>query len=149
MGESLVKRSFVLALVSIVGMGAALADDGPIKARQELMKANGEATKNMVGMLKGARFDLAAVKAALNTYENAAAKGPSLFPDNSKTGNKTEALPAIWENKPDVIARFAKLGEDAKAASFAITDQASFKATMPGVLKNCGGCHEHYKAKED
>ena len=75
------------------------------------MKANGEATKTVVGMLKGAPFDLAAVKAALKKYGDAAAKAPALFPDDSKTGD-TNALPAIWENKADFEARFAKLGED-------------------------------------
>lgn len=134
------------AVIFSIGVGLAFADADPIKERRALMKANGEATKTVVGMLKGAPFDLAAVKAALKDYGNAAAKVPSLFPDDSKTGD-TNALPAIWQDKSDFEARFKKLGDDVAAASTAIVDEATFKATMPGVLKNCGGCHEKYRAK--
>ena len=141
------KQWLVAGVVTALGVSVALADGDPIKQRRALMKANGDATKTVVGMLKGAPFDLEAVKKALSTYEDAATKAPALFPDDSKTGD-TNALPAIWENKADFEARFAKLDADAKAASAAIVDQASFKATIPGVLKNCGGCHEQYRAKK-
>jgi len=141
------KRSLAVGLVMAVALGAAWADEDPIKQRQDLMKANGDATKPIVGMLKGAPFDLAAVKTALTTYANTAAKAPALFPDSSKSG-KTDALPAIWENKADFDARFTKFADDVDAASKTIVDEASFKATMSGVLKNCGGCHEQYRAKK-
>ena len=140
-------RWLVVGLVTVVGLGAALADGDPIKQRRDLMKANGDATKTVVGMMKGAPFDLAVVRTALKNYADAAAKAPALFPDDSKTGD-TNALPAIWENKADFDARFTKLANDVDAASTAIVDEASFKATMPGVLKNCGGCHEQYRAKK-
>ena len=142
------KQWLVAGVVTALGVSVALADGDPIKQRRALMKANGDATKTVVGMLKGAPFDLEAVKKALSTYEDAATKAPALFPDDSKTGD-TNALPAIWENKADFEARFAKFDADAKAASAAIVDQASFKATIPGVLKNCGGCHEQYRAKNN
>jgi cytochrome c556 len=108
----------------------------------------GAATKTVVGMLRGAPFDLDAVKAALKSYANAAAKAPALFPEGSDGGD-TNALPAIWENKADFNARFTKFGNDVSSASAAIVDEATFKATMPGVLKNCGGCHELYRAKKN
>ena len=141
------RRLIVTGLFLAIGAGAVLADGDSIKERRALMKADGQATKIVVGMLKGAPFDLAAVQAALKTYGDAAAKEPALFPDDSKTGD-TNALPAIWDNKADFNARYAKFGEDAAAALVGITDEASFKAQMPGVLKNCGGCHELYKAKQ-
>jgi cytochrome c556 len=141
-------RWFAAALVLAVSAGVAFADSAAIKARRDLMKANGDATKPIVGMLKGAPFDLATVQSSLKTYANAAAKMPALFPDDSRTGD-THALPAIWQNKADVDARFKKFGDDAAAALAAIKDEATFKANIPTVLKNCGGCHETYRAKDN
>ena len=81
----------------------------------------------------------------------AAAKMPTLFPDDSKTGGDTKALPAIWSDKADLTARYAyaKLGQDTTAALATIKDQASFAAAMPGIFKNYGGCHEKYRAREN
>ena len=137
-------------LVVAVSAGVAFADSDAIKARKDLMKANGDASKPLVPMLKGAApFDLATVQTALKTYANAAEKMPALFPDDSKTGGDTHALPAIWENKADFEARFKKLGEDVAAASASIKDEATFKADIQPVFKDCGGCHEKYRAKEN
>ena len=141
------RRLIVTGLLLAIGAGAVLADGDSIKERRALMKANGEATRTLVAMLKGAPFDLGVVQAALRSFTDAAAKEPALFPDDSKTGD-TNALPAIWDNKADFNARYVKFGEDAAAALAGITDEASFKAQMPGVLKNCGGCHELYRAKK-
>ena len=94
-------------------------------------------------------FDLAAAQAALKTMIDVAAKMPSSFPDDSKTGGDTKALPAIWADKADFNARFAKFGTDATAALGAVTDKASFGAAMTPVFKNCGGCHEKYRVKDN
>jgi cytochrome c556 len=138
------------ALATLLSVGIAAADGADaIKERRTLMKANGDATKPIVPMLKGtAPFDLATVQKSLKTYEDAAQKMPGLFPPDSKTGD-TNALPAVWDNIADVNARFDKFGKDAATALTSITDEASFKATMPNFFKNCGGCHEKYRAKQN
>ena len=139
---------FAVAMLS-AACGAGIAADNPIAARQALMKENGKATGGVVKMLKGeAPFDLATVQATLKVYANTAEKAPALFPDNSKTGGDTEALPKVWETKADFEAKFAQFGKDAAAAMTAIKDEPSFKATMPGMLKNCGDCHETYRVKK-
>ncbi len=142
------RRATLTALALVVGVGASLAADDPIKARKDLMDANGDATKAVVPILKGAApFQLEVVQAALKSYIDAADKAPALFPPGSDQG-KTHALPAIWTHKDDFDARFAKLGADSKAALAAITDEASFKANFLPVLKNCNGCHDLYRAKD-
>jgi cytochrome c556 len=135
------------AIAISVGLAAETGADA-IKDRRALMKANGDATKPIIPMLKGAApFDLATVQKALKTYSDAAEKMPALFPPDSKTGD-TNALPAIWDNMADVDARFEKLGKDAAAALANVKDEASFKSIMPDFFKNCGGCHEKYRAKQ-
>ena len=142
-------RGWVAFAILALGAGAALAMTGAdaIKARRELMKENGDATKAVVAMLKGAPFDAAAVQKALKTYQNAAEKMPGLFPPDSQTGD-THALPAVWTDTADFDARFKKLGADSAAAATTI-DAANFKPKILAVLKNCQDCHETYRAKEE
>jgi cytochrome c556 len=73
---------------------------------------------------------------------------PALFPDNSKTGGETAALPKIWEDMADFKARFVKLGNDAKTADASVKDLDSLKATFSELGKNCSGCHELYRLKK-
>ena len=141
------KRIITACILLAFGSVAVWADSDAIAQRRDLMKANGKSVKLLVDMLKGAPFDLTTVQASLKTFGNAAEKMPKLFPEDSKTGGDTHALPAIWENKADLDARFAKFGTDSSAALKSITNEASFKANIKPVLDNCGGCHEHYKAK--
>jgi cytochrome c556 len=142
------KRTLIVLSTLALGATAVLAESDAIAKRQALMKANGKATGPIVAIMKGGPFDLAAVQTALKTYADSAEKGPALFPDDSKTGGDTAALPAIWENKKDFEAHFAKLGADANEALNTIKDEATFKTIMPNVLKNCGGCHETYREKK-
>ena len=144
------KGWMIATLTLALGCGVALASGADaIKERQALMKDNGRVSKPLGPMLKGATpFDLATVQTALKTYVIAAEKMPGLFPEDSKTGGDTGALPAIWENKADFDARFKKFGDDATAALASVKDEATFRAAMPGIFKSCGGCHEKYRQKE-
>ena len=117
-----------------------------IKERQGHYETMGKAVKGPAAMFKGeADFDLAKVQAALKVIKEKAAIIPKLFPDDSKTGGDTEALPAIWENKADFEDRFTKLGEAAKAAEGTITDEISFQEVWKDVAGNCSGCHKKYR----
>jgi cytochrome c556 len=141
------KRTLLMVLALAATGTIAFADDDPIAARKALMDANGDGVKVLVPILKGGPFDLAGVQKALNAFILTADKAPALFPEGSDKG-KTGALPEIWQNKDDFSARFQKLGADSRAALISITDRTTFMAAMPGVLKNCGGCHEKYRAKQ-
>ena len=145
------KFAFAVAAAAVVALSATvvLAQQDPIAARKALMKANGQGAGALAKMVKGeAPFDLATAKKAFATFEDAAAKMPALFPDNSKVGGETTAAPKIWENMADFKARFVKLGNDAKAAETSVKDLDSLKTTFPDLAKNCGGCHELYRIKK-
>jgi|SRR3984957_15617099 cytochrome c556 len=145
----MIRTVFAVAAIAL-GVVAATAQQDPIAARRALMKANGDAAKTASAMNKGeAPFDLAAAHKIFATFEDAAAKMPALFPDDSKTGGDTAADPKIWENMADFKARFAKFGEDAKAADASVKDLDGFKAAMGDIGKNdCGSCHQTYRLKK-
>jgi cytochrome c556 len=144
-----------LTAIAIV-VSAAMAQEDPIKARKDLMKANGDQGKIGVAIVKGEKpFDLATVQKIFATFEEAAAKMPTLFPDSSKSeANSPEAddfspTAKVWEDMADFKARFVKFGENAKAANASVKDLDSFKAAFGNIGKNdCGGCHELYRAKK-
>ena len=141
----------VLAVAAVaLAITAVAAQSDPIAARKAIMKKNGDEAKAAAAMVKGeAPFDAAKAHTIFATFADAAAKMPALFPDNSKTGGDTAALPAIWENKADFDARFVKFGKEAKEAEGKVKDLDSLKATWGGFAKeNCGGCHEKYRAKK-
>jgi cytochrome c556 len=150
------KRTVLIAAAVVLGVCAAAAQQDPIAARKALMKSNGDAAKTAGAMIKGdAPFDLAAVHKILATFQDAAAKMPALFPDSSKPGDgfaandDFKAGPKVWENMADFKAKFAKFGEDAKAADASVKDLDSFKAAMGNIGKNdCGSCHETYRLKK-
>jgi cytochrome c556 len=141
-----------LALLGSAAVVVAQEDD-PIKARQELMKSNGQAMGDLGKMAKGETpFDAAAAMAAFDKiHENAQQfDADVLFPPGSETGGDTKALPKIWED----MAGFKERAEAwktaaATAAEAEITDVASIQATMGPLGETCGGCHENFRAKED
>ena len=145
-------RGILFAGAMVAGLSsvaAVMAQSDPIAERQQAMKSLSQASRAPGAMLKGeAPFDLATVQATLKTFADNATKGPALFPDNSKTGHDTAALPAVWTNKSDFNMQFAKFGEAAVAAQASIKDEASFKAIFPTVQKTCGGCHDSFRAKD-
>ena len=143
-------RPILLALTLSAAASLVYASSAAIGERQQIMKANGAATKPVVGMLKGEiPFDLATVQKTLLTYQDNTTKFITLFPDDSKTGEKTLASPKIWEDMAGFLASNEKFKSDAKAAAVAIVDEASFKDKMPVLLKtNCGTCHEAWRVKD-
>src|SRR5437763_3179670 len=119
-------RTVLAVAVVALGATALVAQTDPIKARKDLMEANGKQAKAGNEMIQGKQpFNLDAAKKVFATFEEAGEKAPALFPDTSKTG-ETAALPAVWENKADFDARLAKLSTDSKAAIDATKDLDTF-----------------------
>lgn len=142
------KRSIFVAGLLAFGVTAAIAQSNVVEQRQSLMKEMGSQTRPIGSMLRGQEpFDLAKVQAGLKVFAENPKKAASLFPESSKNAEKTEALPAIWENKSKFDSIMAKLSQDAQTAMANIKDEASFKAEMPKVMQNCGGCHNDFRKK--
>ena len=145
----MITRLVLAAAIAAIGITTVVAQSDPLAQRKAIMKGVGEQSRVARDMLDGkTSFNADAAKKVFATFEDAAGKMPALFPDNSKSGGDTAALPAIWENKSDFNAKFAKFGTDSKAAAAAVKDLDSFKAQMGEVGKNCGGCHQTYRKRQ-
>ena len=141
-------RTVLGVAVLAFGATALVAQTDPIAARKALMKTNGDQNRVATEMLEGKRpFNLDEAKKVFVVFAEAGEKAPALFPDNSKTGGDTAALPPIWENKADFNAKLAKFASDSKAAGDATKDLDTFKVQITEVRKNCGGCHQTYRKR--
>ncbi len=140
----------------VLGVGFALAQQDVIKQRKDLMKANGQQAKVAADMMKGDRpFDMATAHKIFAAFENAAAKMPDLYPagSESETGSPSaddfSPTAKVWTDMADFKARFAKFGQDAKAADASVKDLDSFKAAMANIGKSdCGACHQIYRVQK-
>jgi cytochrome c556 len=141
-------RTVLGVVVLAFGATALVAQTDPIAARKALMKTNGDQNRIATEMLEGKRpFNLDEAKKVFVVFAEAGEKAPALFPDNSKTGGDTAALPPIWENKADFNAKLAKFASESKAAGDATKDLDTFKIQITEVRKNCGGCHQTYRKR--
>ena len=153
-------RLFALGALGSIGLGSlglagltlvfrahlVLAESEAIGKRQEILGSFGKAVKEPGAMLRHeAAFDLAVVQAALKTVADGAPKLKSLFPDDSKTGAFTEALPVIWEKKDAFLQIVDQLAASAAAAKTAIKDEATFRSEWGKVSSNCRACHKVYR----
>jgi cytochrome c556 len=137
-------KTLILGLVMVGGIAFAEASDPTVKARQELMDANGGAMKVLGGMAKGeVAFDAAAAEAAKATLIAAAADTAAKFKDQA-TDPASHAKPEIWTTWDDFTAKADDLGK--AAAALDTTSLDGVKAGLGAVGGACGACHQAYKA---
>ena len=69
------------------------------------------------------------------------------FPENSKEGFKTEALPAIWENKDEFNNLMTKSSNDMIKLTKIIDTSDDIKGTLGKMMwANCKACHSKFRA---
>ncbi len=144
------RKLLVVFAVLMFGVTAAAAQSCQdiIDKRQTLMKKSGAAAKIGTEMIKGERpFDMAQVQEIYAAFTEDATQMPTLFPDCSKTGNKTTAAPAIWQKMDDFKAAIAKFAADIKAAQDNTKDVDTLKANFTTIGKNCSSCHQTFRVK--
>ena len=136
----------VAAVIAALVVGATVVSAqnvDVIKQRREAMRAIAKAGSAPFKMSKGELpFELAAVQAGLNTYQEQASKLKGLFPDDSKTGGNTDAAQRIWQARGEFESAIDTFIATAKKAAAAIKDETTFKAEYPNVVRSCGGCHK-------
>ena len=140
-------RAALAAAILVLGAGAVIAQSDPIAARMALMKGNNDNATMVVQMMKGqAPFDAAKVDAAFAQWADTAQKLPALFPDNSKTGQKTRAASKIWVTKADFDAKAVEFGKVvAENRDKAKASLDGLRAAIPIVGNACDNCHKDYR----
>jgi len=69
------------------------------------------------------------------------------FPDNTKEGFKTEALPSIWENKDEFNSLMKKSSTDMIELVKVIESSDDVKASLQKFMwSNCKACHSKFRA---
>jgi cytochrome c556 len=143
--------AWAVAALAVAWAGTAVfAQADAIKTRMNLMKENNDNAKTVVQMVRGQRpFDAKAVDAAFAQWADTAKQLPGLFPENSKTGEKTRAAPEIWLDKKDFDEKadaFGKTVADNRAKAVASLD--GLKVAIGPVGKACDSCHEKYRLSQ-
>ncbi len=140
-----------------IAAGAATGQDaadkalaGATKARQAQMQLYAFNLGLLGGMAKGdIPYEASAAGAAAGNLASLARLDQSLiWPEGSdEMGVEgSRALPAIWENLPDVIAKNEALITAASAMETAAgTDLAALQGAMGAIGESCGACHKAYR----
>ena len=69
------------------------------------------------------------------------------FPENSKEGFKTEALPTIWENKKEFNNLMTKSSNDMIKLTKIIDSSDDIRGTLGKMMwANCKACHSKFRA---
>ena len=72
----------------------------------------------------------------------------NLFPENSKAGFGTEALPSIWENKDEFNLLMTKASSNMIELTSAIDGEEDVKATLGKYMwSSCKSCHSKFRAE--
>lgn len=148
---------YAAGLLSVAVFGTAIADEGEnpaVKARTSIMQLYSFNLGTLGGMAKGeTEYDAAsATRAANNIVVLTQIDQSAMWPAGSDnvSDSSTRALPAIWENFPDVGAKGQALSDAAVAMQAAAgQDVEALKVAMGDLGGACSACHKAYRAPKD
>lgn len=116
-----------------------------IKGRKALFSKNYSTAKRVQALASKGEFDKA--KSLMIKMSENYKTLIKYFPDNSKEGFKTEALPLIWENKKEFNDLMKKSSDDMIKLTSLIEDADDVRATLTQMMwSNCKACHSRFRA---
>ena len=117
-----------------------------IKGRKAMFSENYQNGKKISILLKQKKIEEA--KPLIKKISDNYIKLLDYFPDNTKEGFKTEALPSIWENKDEFNALMQKASDDMIKLAKAIDAAEDLKAAQKDLMwNNCSACHNRFRAE--
>jgi len=125
----------------------AYADQSPediIKGRKALFSKNYKTAKRVQSLSSSGDFEEA------RTFMIEMSKNYEvlleLFPENSKKGFKTEALPTIWEEKENFSNLMSKASKDMIELAAIIEGSDNITGTIKKLMwNNCKSCHNKFR----
>ena len=116
-----------------------------IKGRKALFSKNYSTAKRVQTFASKGEFDKAKTL-MLEMSENYKTL-IEYFPDNTKEGFKTEALPSIWENKKEFNNLMKKASDDMIKLASLFEDADDVSAVLKEMMwSNCKACHSKFRA---
>ena len=116
-----------------------------IKGRKAMFSENYQNAKKISILLKSKKIEEA--KPLMKKISDNYKKLLDYFPENTKEGFKTEALPSIWENKEEFNALMQKASDDMIKLAKAIDTAEDLKAVQKDLMwSNCTACHSRFRA---
>ena len=144
---NLIKYIFFIVSLSLISIPAysELSVEEIIKGRKALFSKNYSTAKKVQTFASKGDF----VKAS-SLMEEMSENYITLleyFPDNTKEGFKTEALPSIWENKDEFNDLMKKSSNDMLELVKVIESSDDVKASLQKFMwSNCKACHSKFRA---
>ena len=116
-----------------------------IKGRKAMFSENYQNAKKISILLKSKKIEEA--KPLMKKISDNYKKLLDYFPENTKEGFKTEALPSIWENKDEFNALMQKASDDMIKLAKAIDTAEDLRAVQKKLMwSNCTACHSKFRA---
>ena len=117
-----------------------------IKGRKAMFSENYQNAKKISILLKSKKIEEA--KPLMKKISNNYKKLLDYFPENTKEGFKTEALPTIWENSDEFVTLMQKASYDMIKLAKAIDTAENLRAIQKELMwSNCSACHNRFRAE--
>ena len=116
-----------------------------IKGRKAMFSENYQNGKKISILLRSGKKEEA--KPLMKKISKNYKKLLDYFPENTKEGFKTEALPSIWENKDEFSTLMQKASDDMLKLAKAIDTADDLGAIQKKLMwSNCSACHNKFRA---
>ena len=116
-----------------------------IKGRKAMFSENYQNGKKISILLRSGKKEEA--KPLMKKISDNYKKLLDYFPENTKEGFQTEALPSIWENKEEFNALMQKASDDMLKLAKAIDTADDLGAIQKKLMwSNCSACHNRFRA---
>ena len=117
-----------------------------IKGRKAIFSKNYQTAKKISILLKSKKIEEA--KPLMKEMSNNYKKLLNYFPENTKEGFKTEALPTIWENSDEFATLMQKASLDMMQLTKAIDTAEDLRSIQKKLMwSNCSACHNRFRAE--